>query len=310
MSLNLKNGKMIAYITGGYLDGQILHIDTEHNKKQIKKKYDSSEDEDYDSYSDEYESNEDYDSSEDDDLGGYNDESSEELSEDDDFEDDIPNQYFGKIMNLPEGSKFDPIPDVSTREIDYVCGKSGSGKSTTVGKKALNYKRLNPDKPIYIFSMIDKDPAIDMLGGKRIKIDNNLVDNPIDIQNEIHDGALIIFDDVNPDTIVDKKLVKAIEVLKLKILEYGRKNNIYLIVSSHLISPNDKKFGRVILNELTNLVVYPHGGSLGQQVYVLNKHLGYTKNEAIKYMKLPSHWIQFSNSYPSYILTETQCIIP
>ncbi len=282
MALNLKNGIPIALIVGGKYDGEILHIDTNYGKKQIK--YESDED----SYDSEYSDEDSYD------------------SEDSETE----NEYFGKKIRLSTGSKFQPIPDITKeREIDYVTGKSGSGKSYFIGQKAMNYKALNPKKPIYIFSMKNKDPAIDKLGGIRIPINENLIDHPIDIHNEIKGGALIIFDDVNPDTIVDKNLIKAIDILRLKILEYGRSNGVSLMITSHLISPNERKFGRVILNELNNLVIFPLGGSRQQQEYILTKHLGYSNKEADKILSMPSRWIQLSNNAPQYILTENQCIL-
>lgn len=281
--LNLNKGKPIAYIRGDQYDGEILHIDDNENNSK-----NETESSSYSSYENSNEDNEDNEDSEDSEEG----------------------VYFGEHVKLKHCGRFEPIPEM-VREVNYICGKSGSGKSTMAAMIADKYKRLKPNRPIYLFSVFDKDPALDYLGLFRIKMDENLINNPIDIQKEIKGGALIIFDDVNPQTIFNKKLKEAIEKLKLEILEYGRKNNIDCIFTSHLINPNDRNFGRIIMNELTKLVIFPkRGGSYSQQSYALTKHMGFSKKEAKQILDLESRWVLVSNTSPEYILTEKECILP
>lgn len=290
--LNLKNGIPVAFINGGSFDDEILYVDPESKTRSNDIDILGEGFVDDDDNSDDFES---------DDSGGELVSSDEECSSGD-------NEFFGSYLKLTNG-QFEPIFDQSARQVYYIAGKSNSGKSTFAGKLAKKFKVQYPGKPIYIFSMLDHDPALEGFGAYRIKIDQNLVDNPIDIQAELKGGSLVIFDDITPDTFTDAKLNKEIQTLKIKILEYGRKNNINCIITSHLINPNDRKFGRIIMNELTKLVIFPNGSSKHHLQYVLTNYLGYTKNQSEKIMKLESRWVLISNTMPEYILAEKQCIV-
>lgn len=292
-------GKPIAYIRGGILDGEILHIANDDEVKKYK--------DDEQSYENESEASDDSEYSD-------SEESSEESeSSEEDKEPTNKNDIgFTKYLSLEKyGGIFEPIPDQSTREINYIAGKSGSGKSSYAGMLINKYLTLNPGKPIYVFSMKDKDPALDKFKIYRIPINNDLVDNPIDLQKEIptKTGAVILFDDVNPDTIRDTKLKKELDMLKINILEYGRSNNIDLIYTSHLINPTQHNFGRIIMNELHNLITFKNGCSHHQRTYALTNHLGYSKKDSEKISNINSRWTLVSNTYPEYILTEKKCII-
>jgi hypothetical protein len=247
--LNLKNGVAVAFINGGNFDDEILYVDPKSKPKinDIGIMGEGYVDDDDDN-SDDFESDED----DTDDLLEGGEEEWESDSGD--------NEFFGSYLKLTNG-EFEPIFDESSRQVYYIAGKSNSGKSTFAGKLAKKFKVQYPGKPIYIFSMLDNDPALEGFGAYRIKIDQNLIDNPIDIQSELKGGSLVIFDDITAETFTDAKLNKEIQTLKIKILEYGRKNNINCIITSHLINPNDRKFGRIIMNELTKLVIFPNGSS-------------------------------------------------
>lgn len=272
-SIEDTTGKPIAYIRGGKYNGEIIYIHDDN--KKIVDENSSSESES----------------------------SSDSLI-------DIPtyNQFINtKMLN---GGTFEAIPLQSSREINYVAGKSGSGKSTYISLLLQKYIAIDPKKIIYLFSMKDSDPVLDKYRNViRIPINNNLVDNPVNIQTDIKKDTVVIFDDVNPQTITDKKLRSAIEKLKLDILEYGRSSRIDLICSSHLINPNDRSFGRVIMNELHNLIIFKNGSSAHQALYALTHHLGYSKIDADKILCLGIRWIMISNTLPEYILTEKECII-
>lgn len=215
------------------------------------------------------------------------------------------NVYFGKKLVLNNG-KFEPLPNFDTRSIYYICGPSGSGKSTMAANIMHNYMRLFPKKPVYIFSQLDEDKAFGK-NGVRVKVDQSLVESPIDVTKEIKGGALVIFDDI--DTIFDKGVASAIANIKAQILELGRHNDIYCIITSHLLNPNDRKTSRIVLNELTDLVVYPLGGSIYQITYCLEKYFGYKKKQIEEILDTNSRWVLISKTYPQYILKEKECII-
>lgn len=204
-----------------------------------------------------------------------------------------------------------PLMNTEQRAVEYVAGPSGSGK-TTMAVMLLNaYLKTFPDKELYIFSRTDwtDDPAFDDLIKEpmQIPIDEGLLEFPIDITEDLRDGGVILFDDIT--TIQNEKLKKLIESLISDILEVGRKLDISVILTSHLILPNDKKFARTIMNEIQTLTVFPKSGTSQQIRYSLNKYFGYDNKQIDAILKLPSHWVRINKSYPNYVIFEQGCYL-
>lgn len=285
--LSLIEGRAIGKINGGPLDNEIIGI------KEIKNENKNKSNKSIEEY--------------DEDIAI---ESDEESNEDSDNE--IPKKKIIQDIDDTEfylkKGKFDPFPTMKTREVIYVAGPSGSGKSTYAAKYIENYKKLNPDKDIFVFSRLDNDPAIDKLYPSYVKLDKSLIDNPIDITKELKDGCLVLFDDC--DTITDEKVKKAVSKLKNDILETGRHMNIYIVNTSHLINPNDKKDGRTIMNECTSLTIFPKSGSSYAIKYALEKYFGLHKKIIEKILKLPSRWVTIFKNYPITIMYENGIFIP
>ena len=107
-----------------------------------------------------------------------------------------------KQLKVPRESHLQHIPD-STRERDilYIPGASGSGKSFYTRKYLEEYKKKFKNNPIYLFSALPEDSNIDPLKPKRIRIDESLYEDPIPIEEFAN--SCVIFDDV--DCISDKK---------------------------------------------------------------------------------------------------------
>jgi len=70
--------------------------------------------------------------------------------------------------------------DIISRQ--YVAAPSESGKSTYLSKLVQEYKRLKPEAKIYLFSDTPKDPVLDKLGVIRIKLDEELIEDPIEAE--------------------------------------------------------------------------------------------------------------------------------
>jgi hypothetical protein len=192
------------------------------------------------------------------------------------------------------------VPNVNTREIIYVAGPSGSGKSSYVSSYVKNYKKVFPGNEVYIFSRKDSDPVFDTLGINRIIIDQSLVEEPIETKDL--ENSLVIFDDI--DTVQDDKVKKAIYKLKDDILEIGRSMHIYCAVTSHLVNGNDRKTTRTILNELSTFTFFPKSGSLYQIKYCLKQYFGMNTKQIEMITRIPSRWITISKTYPQYIMHE------
>lgn len=216
-------------------------------------------------------------------------------------EDDHERGY--EKINLKR-DKIIPLLDTDQRQTGYVAGPSGSGKSTYAATLAGTYKKIFPKRDIYMFSRTDvkNDPAYAKVKPLQIKIDEDLIDNPIDIERDVKPGSLIIFDDCG--TIRDEKIKKAVNHLIIDILEVGRKLDIWIIITSHLVNPTDRKLGRVIMNELQFFTFFPRSGSAYQINYCLKNYFGMSKKQIDKIFTLPSRWVTVLRNYPMTVLHE------
>lgn len=212
------------------------------------------------------------------------------------------NDNLGKEIKVNAGY-LQVIPDPYKREVVYVAGASGSGKSYFTSNYARQYKKLFPDKNIIVFSKLNDDEVIDKLNPIRIEIDVDLIQNPITME-ELKD-SLVIFDDT--DVISDKKLLDAVNAIKNDCLEIGRHYNIYTVITSHLI--NDYKKTRTILNEAHRIVMYPASGSFYSISYVLKHYCGFSPKDVKKIQKLNSRWVCVGRHFPVNVIYEKGCYL-
>lgn len=206
-------------------------------------------------------------------------------------------------FHVPRGKKLTPLPNLEDRFVEYIAGPSGSGKSTIANGLAEQFRMDNPKTPIYIFCRTDvkDDPAFKRLRPIQVPIDESLLEDPIDITEEITEkGALLIFDDCG--TIHNDKLRKEVEKLMSDAMEVGRKLRCNMIITNHLIIPNEKKFARTVLNEMNMLTVFPKSGSAQQIRYVLKTYWGLNNKQIDDILKINSRWIRISKNYPQYVL--------
>lgn len=200
-----------------------------------------------------------------------------------------------KEIIIYEG-EIQPLPKYNERECIYVAGPSGSGKSTYISNYASEYKKLFPNNRIIIFSRVMYDECLDKLKPIRILINDQILEDPIK-PSELT-NSLVIFDDT--DTIPDKILKECITKLKNDLLEVGRHENIYVAISSHLIS--NYRETRTVLNESHSITLFPAGGSVYGIKYILKNYGGMDQSDIAKAVKLPSRWITLKKTYPQAIL--------
>lgn len=204
-----------------------------------------------------------------------------------------------------------PIPKVDLeqknnngfRECIYVAGPSGSGKSTFIAKYAKQYKKLFPKNKVFVFSRLLEDGPIDALKPERIEINDDLIYDPI--TPEELKNSLVIFDDT--DTIRDKKLRDSITELKNDLLETGRHNDVYVCITSHLIT--NYKETRTVLNESHGICLFPGSGGHHQMKYCLKNYFGLSPKEIKKVLSLRSRWVYITKTYPRYVLYESGCYL-
>lgn len=209
----------------------------------------------------------------------------------------------GKSINLSD-SKILPIPKINERSVDYIAGPSGSGKSTYAANLIKTFKKIFPEKDFYAFSRTDiqNDPAFEGTEPIQISIDESIVENPIDITTEITGGCIILFDDCN--TVSDDKQKKAVDKLMADIMEVGRKLQIWIIITNHLVIPNEKKIARTIMNEMQSTTFFPKSGSTQQIRYCLKQYYGLNNKQIDEILSLNSRWITLLKNYPMCVLHE------
>jgi hypothetical protein len=200
-----------------------------------------------------------------------------------------------KEILIHEG-EIQPLPKYNERECIYVAGPSGSGKSTYIAAYASEYLKMFPGNKLFVFSRVANDECIDQLKPIRVMINEELIEDPISPQELAN--SLVIFDDT--DTIPNKKLKDVITALKNDLLETGRHEDIYVAITSHLIT--NYRETRTVLNECHSITLFPAGGSTYSIKYVLKNYGGMDKNDIEKAIGLPSRWITLKKTYP-------QCII-
>lgn len=193
-----------------------------------------------------------------------------------------------------------PILNPKARSVEYIAGPSGSGKSTMVANLAGRYLKTN-DAKAYLFSRSSQedDPAFDNIPFIQIPIDKNLINTPVDV-TKLEPNTLLVFDDVG--TIHDEQVRRAVEKIMMDVLEVGRKYMVHIIITSHLIIPNDKKFARVMMNEIQYMTIFPKCGNSQQISYALKEYFGLGKKEIEKILKLDSRWVRIHNRYPKYVI--------
>ena len=161
-----------------------------------------------------------------------------------------------KYLGIANDAKFQLIPNPKTeREILYITGPFGSGKSRFVRKYLEQYKKTFKNRPIYLFSSLPDDENLDDIEPKRVGLDESIYMGPIPIK-EFSD-SVVIFDDV--DVISDKRIRDGVYSLLNQVLEVCRHFSITCLMTTQL--PSNRNDTRRILNECHTFVHVPRPSS-------------------------------------------------
>lgn len=229
-------------------------------------------------------------------LGGSN--NNEKVYLTDKIEDDDKLKKNKTYQNLAlKDGIFQQTPNTTKeREIGVIVGASGSGKSTYIKKYIQQYKKVYKNRHIYMFSNLAEDETLKGLDINRIKIGDNLLEEPITIDD--FKESLILFDDI--DVISNKFYKNAVYQILNEILEVGRHWKTSCLCTSHL--PNGPNMKR-ILNESHFFVYFPWGSTRATN-YVLENYIGIDKNDMKKIKSTKSRWACVFKNYPQVVLTE------
>jgi hypothetical protein len=214
-------------------------------------------------------------------------------------------------LSAPFGSRFTIMPELAEgqRDVIFITGASGSGKSTAAADYAKNFIetfREGGSLPNVVLVCPDSDDrAFD--GIKMIHV------TPADLAAEMPtlddfvarpgQPTLMIFDDI--EGLHDKKQQAALDSLVQAVLERGRKKMIYVLFLSH--SAANGKSTKIILKEMRG-VWFPLTGNEGNLSYMLKKYLSIPpelKSQLKKHMSEFGPWIYIKTDTPTrYFITE------
>lgn len=138
-----------------------------------------------------------------------------------------------KSIELDDEGIFEliPSPDKDKRQVFYVAGQSGSGKSFIAKTYAEYYHKLFPDRGVYLVSKLQKDDTLDALKFiKRLNIQSFIDDYP-DL-DEFKECCLIMddYDTLTGDA--EKVVSKIIDDIAIQ----GRHTTTTMLCLSHYLS--------------------------------------------------------------------------
>ena len=222
---------------------------------------------------------------------------------------DIYDDYvFSRRVVLPFGCQYrllvDPSPE--HRQVYYVAGKSGSGKSWIARQLAESYHRFFPSRPIYLFSQLKEDETLDTMKkseGRPVRIPLSSFLEAMPSVDEAVD-AMSIFDDY--DT-VEGDEGKILRTFIDEIATMGRHKRATMICASHHLTNYSRT--RLILSETTHFVVFPQATGKKRLQYLLESYASMDREEIEGLYGIQSRWVCIGNASPPFLVSEYEARI-
>lgn len=189
------------------------------------------------------------------------------------------------------------------REVLYIAGRSGSGKSTYAADYIQNYLEKFPENQIYLFSDVDKDPVLDELPIIRIPLDEFLEAQISDDPEEMYtyrnfEDSLVMFDDI--DSISNNLLRNHILDLRSACLQNGRHCNLSMIVTRHVLY--DRQKTKLLIDEANYIVVFPTGPARGKINNFLETYFKWKAGRIRDILSIGSRWLCLAMTTPPYVI--------
>ena len=184
----------------------------------------------------------------------------------------------------------------------YITGASGSGKSTFIAQYLDVCRLMFKECNIYVFSMVQDDPAYKHLDPVYIKIDESILVKPLqcaEFAGTSQTPSFAIFDDI--EVISNKKIAQSMETFQNLVLETGRHCFISSINVSHVMLNGNRS--KKCINESDKIVFFPNS-NFNQISNYLRRYLGLMKNDItlVKDIGKTSRWVMISRPYPMYLI--------
>jgi hypothetical protein len=190
------------------------------------------------------------------------------------------------------------------RQIIYVSGSSGSGKSYWCRRYVESYQKAYPKREVYLLSAISEDSSIDKIKGlNRIKLTPSFIEDQLTAED--FKDSCCIFDDC--DTISDSKLRKAVMKLQDDILQTGRHFNVTALITSHVAT--NGKDTRLILAEAHIITFFPQMMPQRSLKYLLESYMGLSKEDISKVKKLSGRSVSYIKGFPRCLVSDKEIFI-
>lgn len=203
---------------------------------------------------------------------------------------------FFNSLELQDG-KFQVIPDKKKdRTSFFIVGRNGSGKSYWIRDYVLEFIKIFPNYPIYLFSSKKEDENLDTIKKiKRVPIDETFITDPLEYEDL--GMSLCIFDDIDG---LRGKLKDEIYYLRDKILKNGRSYKIHIISTNHDATGKDVQ---APLNESDGIVFFMKNYNRCLR-YLLENYIGLEKEQIAKIRRNKSRATTYIKTYPNVIVQE------
>lgn len=216
---------------------------------------------------------------------------------------------FGKssvdyMKTIKDGFQFQLVPNRNKeRDIIYITGQSGSGKSYFTAQYCIQYKRVYPKNKIYLISSLAEDETLEKLNEIkddffiRLELTSSMIADGINAKD--FEDSLVIFDDF--EVLKDKELKKYISSVRDEILETGRHHKTSMICTYHL--PTNSHDTKRIINECHAVVYFPHVSNYKIK-NLLENYLGLDKNFLTWTKHKKSRWACVLRGFPNMYMSE------
>ena len=217
-------------------------------------------------------------------------------------------QSFNEFTLKDPKQRFQVVGDPKReRDIIYISGRSGSGKSYFIKDYVNNYyKLIHKKRPVYLFSALKEDPTIDQIKGLlKINLSNDfLADEEISIADFAN--SCVIFDDT--DVIKSKPIRDKVNHILDEILQTGRHHKITALITKHTTcnGPDTK----IILAESHQFVLFINGLGNKTLKYLLDNYLGLDSDQIKKIKRTKGRWCAINRStFPMSVVSEKECFV-
>jgi hypothetical protein len=203
-------------------------------------------------------------------------------------------------ISLEGNDTYEKAIDTSQeREVMYVSGMSGAGKSYYCKQFIEKYHKKYPKRLILVFSSLGSCKTLDKLKYlKRIKIMEEEFMNRTLTAHDFKD-SLVLFDDI--DVISNKKIKMKVYETMNSILQIGRHTNTTALVTSHSATAgNDTK---IILNEATAITLFPKASGNKGLLYIADQYLGLDTKQAKALKQIEGRFVTVIRAHPRCILS-------